>query len=427
MGPRTGAWPLLLVTLTAWVVVVVITQVLVSPPLGTIPTVGIGVMATSLLTAGYPSVLRGPGSPRTDRRSRAGGRVVRTAEPLRAGLTVESAAKTVRLLRPILGADAVALTDCNEVLAYTGRGAEVHGPGSPLRTPATRQALAGGSTVVVTDAEDLSVDGGLTPFRTAVVVPLRTQGTVVGTLKAFRVGDEPPLPALVEALAGVLSLQLELAEVDRERELAANARLDALRAQINPHFLFNILNTIASKARTDPTQTRQLLLRLSDFFRYSIQQQGQFAEFGQEYFFVRTYLTLEQARYGDRLGVHYDIDPQVLTAQVPVLVIQPLVENAVKHGLAPKVEGGTVTLRAKADPLSRTTTVVVTDDGVGMGASVVDGLFGQGGGEGSGAGGGIALANIAARLSQLFGARHSLRVESTPGVGTQIELRMPLT
>ncbi|HUG85882.1 MAG TPA: ATP-binding protein, partial [Euzebya sp.] len=158
-------------------------------------------------------------------------------------------------------------------------------------------------------------------------------------------------------------------------------------------------------------------------------QQGQFAEFGQEYFFVRTYLTLEQARFGERLGVHYDIDPQVLTAQVPVLVIQPLVENAVKHGLAPKVEGGTVTLKARADPLSRTTTVVVIDDGVGMTREEVDRLFDPSpAADGRpGNGGGIALVNIEARLSQLFGARHTLRVESAPGEGTKIELRMPLT
>jgi LytS/YehU family sensor histidine kinase len=433
VGPRDGVWPLLAVTLTAWVAVVVVTQLLISPALEAMPSIGIGVVLTTVLTLGYPSVLRGPGARRfAGPRTQIPGRVVHTAEPLRAGLTAEAAHKTVRLLKPILGADAVALTDDAEVLAYAGRGAEQHGRGTPLRTAATRQALARGTTVVVTDPSQLVVDGTPSPFRAAVIAPLRVQDAVVGTLKAYRTSGDPPLPALVEALAGVLSLQLELAEVDRERELAANARLDALRAQINPHFLFNTLNTIASKTRTDPDATRQLLLRLSDFFRYATQQQGQFAEFGQEYFFVRTYLTLEQARYGDRLGIRYDIDPQVLTAQVPVLVIQPLVENAVKHGLAPKVEGGTVSLRATADPLSRTTTVTVTDDGIGMSPEVVDALFTPSAslpatGQSTGRGGGIALVNIAARLSQLFGDRHSLRVTSALGEGTEVQLRMPLT
>src|SRR5690606_19330043 len=94
--------------------------------------------------------------------------------------------------------------------------------------------------------------------------------------------------------------------------------------------------------------------------------------FGQEYFFVRTYLALEQARFGDALRVHYDVDPQVLAVQVPVLTIQPLVENAVRHGLAPKVGGGTVTLRARVDPLLRTTEISVRDDGVGMPQEVLE-------------------------------------------------------
>jgi LytS/YehU family sensor histidine kinase len=138
-------------------------------------------------------------------------------------------------------------------------------------------------------------------------------------------------------MAGILSLHLELAELAGAQQLAADAELDALRAQINPHFLFNTLNTIASRIRTDPEEARQLLLRLADFFRYAIRQHGQFADFAQEYAFVRTYVTLEQARFGDRLQVEYDVDPQVLGVEVPVLVIQPLVENAVKHGLGAKV------------------------------------------------------------------------------------------
>lgn len=437
MNRFEGVWPLVVVSVVVWTLVVGATQFLVSPPLGTVTTVLIGVGLTTVMTLGYPSVLRGPGdaplATRTPVRPRHArrGHMATTAEALRAGLTADAAQKTVKLLRPILDADAVALTNDVEVLAYTGRGADRHGPGTPLQTLATKRALTEDATVVVDDPAALMGQDGTTPFGSAVIAPLRVQSAVVGALKAYRVRRDPPMPALVEALAGVLSLQLELAEVDRERQLAASAKLDALRAQINPHFLFNILNTIASKARTDPETARGLLLRLSDFFRYSIQQQGQFAEFGQEYFFVRTYLTLEQARYGDRLDVHYDIDPQVLSAQVPVLVIQPLVENAVKHGLAPNLDGGTVTLKAKADPLSRTTTVQVSDDGVGMTPDVVDRLFDDprsagSTGEAGAAHSGIALANISVRLSRLFGDRHTLRVESTPGEGTTVLVRMPL-
>jgi two-component system LytT family sensor kinase len=222
-----------------------------------------------------------------------------------------------------------------------------------------------------------------------------------------------------------LALHLEMAELDREAQLAADARLDALRAQINPHFLFNTLNTIASKARTDPDAARQLLLRLADFFRYSIRQDGQFAEFAQEYFFVRTYLALEQARFGDRLKVRYDIDPQVLGAQVPVLVIQPLVENAVRHGLTSAGAGGTVTLRARVDPLVRATAITVQDDGTGMDADTL-GRVVRGEAHAGSAGGGIGLANISQRLDNLFADQYRFDVRSRPGGGTTVELRVPL-
>lgn len=429
MRMRSGSVPLVVAIVVVWSAVYLVSQVVTVPPLATGPTVLIGVTLTVIAVLGYPSVLRGPRTPRAPRLRRTPqGGVVRTAEPLRSGLTTTAAQKTVRLLKPILGADAVALTDTAQVLAYIGPATDAHGPGSPLRTAATRRALDTGQTIVATDPEQIDLGPG-SPMRSGVIAPLRIGTQVVGTLKAFRREPEPPLPALVEALAGILSLQLELAEVDRERQLAAAAKLDALRAQINPHFLFNTLNTIASKSRTSPEEAQQLLVRLSDFFRYAIRQQGQFAEFGQEYFFVRTYLSLEQARYGDRLRVRYEIDPQVLGVQVPVLVIQPLVENAVKHGLAPKPGGGELTLRARVDPLGRATIIEVCDDGVGMAADVVAGLFDQSRGSTDTEGhldSGHALRNISERLSQLYGERHSLEITSTEAKGTVVELRIPL-
>jgi two-component system LytT family sensor kinase len=343
--------------------------------------------------------------------------------PLRSGLTAEAAERTVRLLRPLLGGDATAITDRERVLAFVGPGADHHRRGSPIMTSATQRVLDGARTVVV---RDLGPDGCPQPgcpLKTAVIAPLAISERVVGTLKVYRVDESTPSREFVEGMAAILSLNLELAELDRERQLAADAKLDALRAQINPHFLFNTLNTIASKARTDPDEARQLLLRLSDFFRYSIRQHGHFADFGQEYFFVRTYLSLEQARYGDRLRVRYDVDPQVLGVQVPVLTIQPIVENAVKHGLADTVGGGTVVLRARVDPLSRVTMIQVRDDGVGIEPSLLEQIRrGEGGGED----GGIGLRNISERLTTLFGERFRMDVRSRPSEGTTVDLRIPL-
>jgi two-component system LytT family sensor kinase len=342
--------------------------------------------------------------------------------PLRSGLTADAARRTAQLLRPLLGGHAVGITDREQVLAFVGPGADHHLIGGPPQTGTTARVIMRARTMVLRRRSEIGCPVPGCPLQTAVVVPLAIGERVIGTLKVYRTDAEPPSRDLVEGMAGILSLHLELAELDLERKLAADAKLDSLRAQINPHFLFNVLNTIASKARDDPDEARQLLLRLSDFFRYTVRQDGHFAEFAQEYFFVRTYLSLEQARFGDRLRVRYDIDPQVLTTHVPVLTIQPLVENAVKHGLADKVEGGTVNLRARVDPLTRTTLIQVSDDGVGIPADVLAQITTGA----AGADGGVGLRNISQRLETLFGERYALNVESTIGAGTAIELRIPL-
>lgn len=425
---------LAVVVIVAWTLLYVGTQLIVEPPLRTDALVAIGLAVTTALILGFPSALWGP---REARRTPRRGRVLRLGHggdrpstavavfgrdlPLRSGLTSEAAERTVRLLRPVLAGDSVAITDTTSVLAFVGPGADHHQPGHQVMTAATRAVLTSARPSVLRNPADLGCPEPTCPLQTAVIAPLLVGDRAVGTLKVYRVDQTPPARQPVQDLASILSLHLELAEADRERQLAADARLDALRAQINPHFLFNTLNTIASKARTDPEDARRLLQRLSDFFRYSIRQDGQFADFAQEYFFVRTYLSLEQARYGESLQVRFDVDPQVLSVQVPVLTIQPLVENAVKHGLSEKVGGGTVRMKARVDPLSRTTVIQVRDDGVGIPEDMLDRVL-----SGHAPSGGIGLHNINQRLESLFGERYSLHVRSGRDKGTTVDLRLPL-
>lgn len=422
---RYGSLPLAGAVTLAWGVVYLVTQVLSDPPLGVGATVLVGVGITLVLTIGYPSALRGPRTARPLRQPGRHGRTIAAvgrAMPLRSGLTVEAARRAIRLLHPLLGGDSVAITDLERVLAFVGPGSDHHTVGDAPQTESSARVLARGKTTVVRSKAKLGCANQRCPLSSAVIVPLAIGKRVVGTLKVYRIDEIPPARELVEGLAGILSLHLELAELDRERKLAVDAKLDALRAQINPHFLFNTLNTIASKARTEPEEARRLLLRLSDFFRYAVRQDRHLVEFGQEYFFVRTYLALEKARYGDRLRIRYDVDPQVLTAQVPVLTIQPLVENAVKHGLADKVDGGTVRLKARVDPLTRTTSIRVTDDGVGIGRDMLERLTS---GDGA-ANAGVGLSNISQRLEALYGERYRLDIQSRAGGGTVVELQIPL-
>lgn len=436
-----------------WSVVYLVTQVLVAPALPVLPTMAIGVALTVGAMLGYPSALRGPRFPRWLRglEGFAGTRtptppgdagtgvrdLAMRSVPLRAGLTADAARRTCELLRPMLSGDAVCITDTTEILAYVGPGSDHHLDGGHLRTSAAPRAIAKGRTQVVNTSEGVGCGEPTCELTSAVVVPLRIGTRTVGTLGVYQTTGRIPPKQLLEDMASVLSLHLELAELDRERQLAANARLDALRAQINPHFLFNVLNTIASKARTRPEQARELLLRLSEFFRYAVRQDGQFVEFSQEYFFVRTYVALEQARFEERLQVRYDIDPQVLTARVPVLTIQPLIENAVKHGIAPAARGGLVRLRARVDPLTRTTHIRVSDDGVGMDPDVLARLTDrhQRGTKtpaeavempSGGAHAGVGLTNISERLHSLFGDRYSLSISTPRSGGTVVDLRFPM-
>ena len=441
-----GSAILAAVVVAIWAVLYVATQLLVDPPLGVLPTVAAGVAITVAVVLGYPSVLRGP-------RDRAWGRgpAARRADPdrgvrdlaaagraipLRAGLTPDAARRTCELLRPMLSGDAVAITDTADILAYVGPGEDHHVAGGAMQTSAAPRAARQGRTQVVRDRAGLGCPKPDCELISAVIAPLRIGQRVVGTLGVYQARTDPPPKRLVEDMANMLSLHLELAELDRERRLATDARLDALRAQINPHFLFNILNTIASKARTRPEEARELVLRLSEFFRYAVRQEGHFAEFAQEYFFVRTYLSLEQARFGERLAIRYDIDPQVLTSRVPVLTIQPLVENAVKHGIAGKKEGGTVRLRARVDPLTRTVSIRVSDDGVGMDRAVLTELADQqhtplvateahANGT-TAAHAGVGLRNISERLQALFGDRYDLQISTPRSGGTVVDLTVPL-
>ncbi len=406
--------PLIGGVVVIWLLVWLGTQTVPSTPLQTAPTVLTGVALTVALLGSYPSLIRVPrrrgGLSAATLDSSPGdplALVNRTLPAFREGLTEDTAARLAKQLLPLTGGKAVEITDTGRVLGTAGVGTdgEMSEPG--------RTAMKVGHSV-----------RGLSDDELVLAIPLRLDERIIGSITArFEADDTPPVER-IDAVANLISLHIEIAELTEKAQLAADARLDALRAQINPHFLFNTLNTIASKSRTDPDEARQLLQRLADFFRYATQQEGHFAEFAHEYFFVRTYLSLEQARFDDRLNIHYDIDPQVLATSVPVLIIQPLVENAVKHGIAPKPGGGTLGLRARVDPLAGSIRIGVRDDGVGMDSELLTEV--ATGTYDSPEGHGVGLRNIHERLERLYGNRYQFDIRSSPGKGTRITLELPL-
>jgi two-component system LytT family sensor kinase len=211
-------------------------------------------------------------------------------------------------------------------------------------------------------------------------------------------------------------IQIKLEEQER---LLLHARMAALQNQINPHFLFNTLNSISSLVRFDPDTAREMILKLATILRRLLHSTDSFVPLREEVEFIDNYLDIEVVRFGrDKLMVIKELDPASLEAMVPSMLLQPLVENCIKHGLAPKIEGGSITLRSRI--IKSRLVVEVEDDGVGMGAAQ---LLEQPDGFG---GGGIGMANVAERLKVLYGDLAKMFIENRAGGGTLIRLRLPI-
>jgi len=200
---------------------------------------------------------------------------------------------------------------------------------------------------------------------------------------------------------------------DQERMLM-QARMDALVSQINPHFLFNTLNTASSLIRFDPDTARTVLLKLSSILRRRLKTQIHFSPLKQELEFIDDYLDIEVVRFGrDKLQIRKEIEPETLDVVVPSMILQPLVENAIRHGIGPKIEGGTITLRARRQ--SGRLVIEVIDDGVGIPPEKRDEVLGSG----------IGISNVRERLKVLYGQDFSLKIASQPGKGTAIRFEIP--
>jgi two-component system LytT family sensor kinase len=244
---------------------------------------------------------------------------------------------------------------------------------------------------------------------------------VLVVLTATRPG--PGTLGAVGEVARYVASQLELAELDASRARLDRAEVLALRAQISPHFVYNALNTIASFVRTDPDRARELILDFADFTRYSFRAAGPYTLLADELKNIDRYLTLERARFGTKLDVKLKVAPEVLGVVVPFLALQPLVENAVRHGLAGR-SGGAITLIARDEGAD--CVISVEDDGVGMDpdslrATHADALTSEGTDQGAHVG----LTNVDHRLRAAFGNDYGLVVETAVGAGTKVIMRVP--
>ncbi|MDR5682644.1 MAG: histidine kinase [Armatimonadota bacterium] len=346
----------------------------------------------------------------------------RAREAFHSGLTHDAASRVAQMLRDALRADAVALIGRAKVLAFVGAGADHHVPDQPVATELTKRVLRTGEAAVARSREEIGCPHPGCPLTGAVVVPMRVRGMIPAAIKFYRTDGRPFAPQTLEGavlVGDLLGAQLEIAFLESEVDRLARTELRALRAEISPHFVFNTLHSVAAVVGRDPQRARRLITDFAEFLRHALRSHGEFCTLEEELWYVEQYLAFERTRLGDRLRTSVEVPASVLGRLVPVLTLQPLVENAVVHGIEPKTGRGTVWVRAEEseDHLR----LIVEDDGVGIPPRRLEVITERGIGSGLG----IGLFNVQRRLQAIYGEDYGLRVRSEEGRGTRVVVRIP--
>ena len=340
-----------------------------------------------------------------------------TLPHLRRGLSPESAREAIGHLRALLQAPAVALADREVILAYDGVGSDHHHAGDPLGD-VLMPARQGRGERVHAETHMRCTEPGC-PLRAAIVAPLVVGGSRVGSLIALYTSGERLRvedTRVAQDAASLVAAQLELSVLEAQGERLASAELRALRAQISPHFIYNALAAVASYIHSRPEEARELLTDFAEFTRYAFRRERPHVHLADELTYVEKYLRLEHARFGDRLRVRLEVAPEILQAVVPVLSLQPLVENAVRHGVEPR--SGTAQITIVGRDLGADVELRVSDDGPGLDAEAARTAL-------DGSRGGIGLPNVHSRLQATFGPGYGLEIESEPGEGTTVVMTVP--
>lgn len=408
---------LLLVTTISLLVFVAIVGLFVPLP----RVVGIAAVAGLTLVAGVSMIAMFV--TRKDRlRARQSHQILeivnRSLPYLRTGLDSQTAQAVCEIILAGSDAVAVAMTNTETILGFAGVGADHHAVGGPVLTRATHETLATGDYGILASREEIGCEVSGCPLAAAIVVPLVFRDRPEGTLKFYYASADSLTDTegeMVSGLGRLLATQLGLAELDRQSELATRMELQALQAQINPHFLFNTINTIASLIRTDPPEARRLLREFAAFYRRTLEHREEMISLEQELEYTEMYLTFEHARFGERFSVVKSVSDAARSIQVPAFVVQPLVENALQHGMR---ERGVLHITIEATTDDGCLRVCVRDDGRGIAAAdlprILEPRFGRGLG--------IALRNVDDRLRGHFGPRSGLTIHSEEGRGTTVTM-----
>ncbi len=350
----------------------------------------------------------------------------RTFSLFRAGLDENSAKESIKIIKQLTGVEHVAITRGLRELAYTGTAADQN-RNSEQDLILRKKVLETGKSVL-SESKSKWVFSNKAKSRASVVLPFYVQDKTIGTI-TFYYGSSIHITAvereLIEGLGKLFSSQLEIGEIERHNKLLQNARIEALQSQIQPHFLFNALNTIVALCRIDPMLARDLLLHLSTYLRNNLSGIGDFlVSVDKEMENVQAYLAIEQARFPNKFDVQIAIDSDATDLLIPPFIIQPLVENAIKHGefKKAKIKGiVSIEIRVVTDNLI---TIKVKDNGVGVALNRrVD--LGERVVKSSKDGSGTALFNIKERLTALYSQDAKFAISSNPSKGTCVSITLP--
>ena len=336
------------------------------------------------------------------------------------GLNEVSAQRICRLLLPSTAAMAVAITDREKILGYKGADQETHEVGSAIRTQATQATLLDGEMRILLTPEDIGFPSTNTHVQAAIIVPLAVSGKVAGILKFYyrrakHISETQK--SIAEGFGNLLSTQMAASALEQQTKLATSMELKALQNQINPHFLFNTINTIASLVRTNPERARVLLREFAFFYRRTLEDSSDRILFSKEIEQTLRYFSFEEARFGeDRVSIEVDIDPRVEDMVVPPFLIQPLVENAVKHAIPSE---GMLNIQIIGEMTDKDVLVHIKDNGVGMSEEACQKILIP---EATKTGLGIAVGNVHDRIKGFYGPYSRLVVKSKLGEGTTVTL-----
>ena len=309
------------------------------------------------------------------------------------------------IIKDSIHADAVSITNKEYILAHVGVGSDHHIKGQRIVTEATKKVIKEGNLLSLTNASQIDCPNLSCNLKSSIIAPLKEGEDIIGTLKIYYCSEDAISFRninLALGLSQLISTQLEISKLGELKLMANKAEIKALQAQINPHFLFNALNTIISFIRLNPNRARELIINLSTYLRYNLEIGENHVDIYLELEQVKAYIEIEKARFGEKLHIIFNIEDD-LDVKIPSLIIQPIVENSIKHGILEGKGTGTVTIEIKKNPEGNVM-IVIEDDGIGISKEIIEKVYEDRMEENK-----IGMSNVHNRLKYIYG--EGLKIE----------------